>query len=260
MKYISDEYRKIDEIIDDKSNISIDDIGTIERNILRFGVCEIKFRKEFAYRYAVNEAIDIAKILLDENAGKFVNGVLGSLIDSDEINNSEEQQTGGVVYKRDREGVQFAMVQESGTGIWTLSKGKLRSQEDPKDGFKRVIREEIGIEGVKVIKEIGENSYTTNQYQEPSRGERIRGKKITKNVTYFLGEAAEGSTLCLEVKPGLSNAKWFTAEDIKKRKLHKDLRNMICESVDEVMMKYSTKRTGRIWHWIRRMLHLRQSY
>ena len=53
-------------------------LATVDRNILRLGVCEILFEAVPA-KVAINEAVELAKTFGSENSPKFVNGVLGSV-------------------------------------------------------------------------------------------------------------------------------------------------------------------------------------
>jgi transcription antitermination protein NusB len=57
----------------------IEQITTIDRNILRIGVYELKFDPDIPSKVAINEAIEVAKTFGGESSGKFVNGVLGAI-------------------------------------------------------------------------------------------------------------------------------------------------------------------------------------
>jgi N utilization substance protein B len=57
----------------------LEQITTIDRNILRMGIFELKFDPEIPSKVAINEAIEVAKTFGGESSGKFVNGVLGTL-------------------------------------------------------------------------------------------------------------------------------------------------------------------------------------
>ena len=57
----------------------IDQITTVDRNILRIGVYELKFCENIPAKVAINEAIELAKTYGGESSGKFVNGVLGAM-------------------------------------------------------------------------------------------------------------------------------------------------------------------------------------
>ena len=56
-------------------------ISLIDRNALRIGLYELLFadKKEVPPKVAINEAIEIAKNYGGPNAGKFINGVLGTV-------------------------------------------------------------------------------------------------------------------------------------------------------------------------------------
>lgn len=57
----------------------LDQITTVDRNILRLGVFELKFSPNIPSKVAINEAIELAKSFGGESSGKFVNGVLGAI-------------------------------------------------------------------------------------------------------------------------------------------------------------------------------------
>ena len=55
-----------------------DRLGTLERNILRIGVYELK-EASVPSEVAINEAVVLAKRYATEDAGRLVNGILGRL-------------------------------------------------------------------------------------------------------------------------------------------------------------------------------------
>jgi len=57
----------------------LDQITTVDRNILRIGTYELKFDETIPAKVAINEAIELAKTFGGESSGKFVNGVLGAV-------------------------------------------------------------------------------------------------------------------------------------------------------------------------------------
>jgi len=57
----------------------LEQITTVDRNILRIGVYELVFDDKIPGRVAINEAIEIAKAFGGASSGKFVNGVLGAI-------------------------------------------------------------------------------------------------------------------------------------------------------------------------------------
>lgn len=57
----------------------LEQITTVDRNILRIGIFELKFSGDIPPKVAINEAIELAKTFGGESSGKFVNGVLGAI-------------------------------------------------------------------------------------------------------------------------------------------------------------------------------------
>ena len=58
-----------------------DQIASIDRNILRIATWELAVSDQTPVKVAINEAVELAKIFGSENAPRFVNGVLGSLVE-----------------------------------------------------------------------------------------------------------------------------------------------------------------------------------
>jgi N utilization substance protein B len=55
-------------------------VGRIERNVLRVALYELRYCDDVPSGVAINEAIEVAKRFADENAPRFVNGVLDRLV------------------------------------------------------------------------------------------------------------------------------------------------------------------------------------
>lgn len=71
----------IDELIQKYApNWPVDQITVVDRNILRLGILELKFKHDnVPPKVAINEAIELAKSFGGPASGKFVNGVLGAM-------------------------------------------------------------------------------------------------------------------------------------------------------------------------------------
>lgn len=79
---VIDNIKKIDPLIAKCApEWPIDQIATVDRNILRLGVFELLFgdHQETPPKVAINEAIEIAKSYGGPNSAKFINGVLGTI-------------------------------------------------------------------------------------------------------------------------------------------------------------------------------------
>lgn len=59
----------------------INQIAVVDRSILRIAVFEVMFGGDVPYKAAINEAVELAKIYGSDSSPRFVNGVLGSLMD-----------------------------------------------------------------------------------------------------------------------------------------------------------------------------------
>ncbi|KMT65195.1 transcription antitermination factor NusB [Catenovulum maritimum] len=58
----------------------IDDLGFVEKAVLRVAVFELTHCLEVPYRVVINEAIEIAKTFAADDSHKFVNGVLDKAV------------------------------------------------------------------------------------------------------------------------------------------------------------------------------------
>ena len=57
----------------------LEQVATIDRNILRFALWEFAVDGETPIKVAINEAIELAKAFGSDSSPRFINGVLGSL-------------------------------------------------------------------------------------------------------------------------------------------------------------------------------------
>ena len=74
---------KIDKIVMEYATAwPINQIAVVDKNILRIAVFEIMFGDGVPYKVAINEAIEMSKVYGTDKSPGFVNGVLGSLMDS----------------------------------------------------------------------------------------------------------------------------------------------------------------------------------
>ena len=59
----------------------VNQLSVIDRNILRLALYEIRFNKDTPNKVAINEAVELAKAYGSESSPRFINGVLGSVMD-----------------------------------------------------------------------------------------------------------------------------------------------------------------------------------
>lgn len=82
--YFADSQR-IDECIEGFSHEwAIDRMPGIDRNILRLAIAELMHLPDVPVSATINEAVELAKIYGTEESGKFINGILGAFVRSEE--------------------------------------------------------------------------------------------------------------------------------------------------------------------------------
>ena len=63
---------------------AIERMPVIDRTLLRIGVFELLWRDDIPTAVAINEAVELAKSLSTDESGRFVNGLLGRVAESQE--------------------------------------------------------------------------------------------------------------------------------------------------------------------------------
>ncbi len=76
---VKEHFQTIDQyIVKYATEWPLDQITTVDRNILRLGIYELLYTA-IPPRVVINEAIEIAKSFGGDSSGKFINGVLGAI-------------------------------------------------------------------------------------------------------------------------------------------------------------------------------------
>ncbi len=87
---IYNNYSYINKIIEDHSKgWNISRIPKVEVSILRLGIYEISFRSDIPLSVSINEAVDLAKKYSGDEAGSFINGILGKITKLKSVENKE---------------------------------------------------------------------------------------------------------------------------------------------------------------------------
>lgn len=56
-------------------------LSPVDRNTLRIAIFELRYSRDVPVKVAINEAVELAKRFGGESSGRFVNGVLGTVVD-----------------------------------------------------------------------------------------------------------------------------------------------------------------------------------
>jgi N utilization substance protein B len=83
---VTDDIAKLDKLIERYApEWPVEQIAIIDRNILRIAIYEVLSCDGTPLKVAINEAVELAKQFGSDSSGRFVNGVLGSLVAKEEI-------------------------------------------------------------------------------------------------------------------------------------------------------------------------------
>ncbi len=78
---VSERCQQIDEIISEFAvDWRLERLGKVERTLLRMALCELLWVEDIPPNVTVNEAVELAKIFSGPEAGRFVNGILGNVL------------------------------------------------------------------------------------------------------------------------------------------------------------------------------------
>ena len=74
--------RELDRIISELApSWPVSQIAAVDRSLLRLAIYELMFSRQAPPKVTVNEAVDLARAFGSESSRKFVNGVLGSVME-----------------------------------------------------------------------------------------------------------------------------------------------------------------------------------
>lgn len=231
VKNVTGHLAEIDKIIVESApEWPLEQITMVDRNVLRIGLSELLYSKrgEVPPKVAINEAIELAKSFGGESSGRFVNGVLGTVykeiekIEEEEIAKgadkaSVELLSGGAVFRKHGDDFQIALLKDA-FERWTLPKGHAEKDETPEQTVLREVKEELGLDNLKIIKKLGEREYITH---EPEKG------VIKRKVVDFLLKAPENSEIKAEQSSGIKEAKWFNLNEISGLKQYQQVKPVI---------------------------------
>lgn len=81
---VEDHHADIDELIVRYADRwAIERMPVIDRNVIRIAIFELLWGQDIPVAVAINEAVELAKSFSTEHSGRFVNGLLGKIADTE---------------------------------------------------------------------------------------------------------------------------------------------------------------------------------
>lgn len=111
-----------------------------------------------------------------------------------------ETTSGGIVFRRDRHGRLEILLIQDAKNRWTIPKGHVEEGEEPKQTAEREIREETGLQDMKVHNWLGKVNF---RYR--------RGQTLVLMTMHIYLVQGLGDTDALQGEDWLSDIKWFPA-------------------------------------------------
>ncbi len=142
-----------------------------------------------------------------------------------------EISAGGVIYKKNGNEVEVALIGLKNGKVWALPKGHIEEGESVEEAARREVAEETGLRG-KVIDKIDKIEYW---YRWPDEnGEKVTHHKI---VYFYLMEYEEGSTEDHDWE--VEEVRWFPIDEAIRTATYKNERRIL-EKAKEMIEKHET--------------------
>lgn len=134
-----------------------------------------------------------------------------------------ETTSGGVIFRRDPSGqIQILLIQDA-KNRWTIPKGHVEPQEDPKDTAEREIREETGLQQMKVYNWLGKVNF---RY-------RRTHTLVLMTMHIYLVEGL-GDTDALNGEDWLTDIRWLPAMEAVDKIAYDDIGKLILVGMKKI--------------------------
>ncbi len=133
-----------------------------------------------------------------------------------------EPTAGGIVYRKNGNKVEILLIQDA-KDRWTIPKGHIEEGEAAKDTAEREIREETGLQKMKVLNWLGKINFRYRRQQS----------LVLMTTDIFLVEA-KGDTNQLKPEDWMNGIKWFPSNEALDKIEYEDIGKIILLGLNKI--------------------------
>jgi 8-oxo-dGTP pyrophosphatase MutT (NUDIX family) len=132
--------------------------------------------------------------------------------------------SGGVIFRRNRDIIEIAMISLKGGSVWCLPKGVIDKGESAEETALREVKEETGLKG-RIIERLGKITYWYYLKEE--------NVKYKKTVHFFLMEYESGDISNHDWE--VDSVSWFPINEAIKKAIYKGEKEMMEKAKKRLM-------------------------
>lgn len=133
-----------------------------------------------------------------------------------------EPTAGGVVFRKNDNKIEILLIQDA-KDRWTIPKGHIEEGEASKDTAAREIKEETGLEKLRVLNWLGKIHFRYRRQQS----------LVLMTTDIFLVEA-QGDTSKLKPEDWMNGIKWFSAQEALDKIEYEDIEKIILLGLNRI--------------------------